>query len=91
MTELPFEVEMYRAAGSWAVWESDLPVRAMSPNDIVNLATDAAVRVDRQRMATIIRERVLVTDVAGLPPEVAMEVQRVLYDLADQVESGMMH
>lgn len=91
MSEIPFEVQMYRQAASWAVWEQPTPVRRLAPNDIVNIAADKAVEVDRARMATIIRERIMVTDVAGLPPDVAMKVQELLYNLAEQVETGMLH
>lgn len=89
--ENPIETELYRAAGAEAVWRCDTPVLRLTPNEIVNLATDAAVAFDRGRMATILRERILRTTVEGLPAELSMKVSELLYDLANQIEAGMIH
>jgi hypothetical protein len=86
-----YEREMYRGKAAEAVWEDPRPVHRMAPVEIVNLAADAAVAFDRERMALVLRERVLTTEIVGLPAEFAMVLQEFLFDLADQIEAGMIH
>ena len=74
-----------------AVFDGIREVYSLSPARITELAADAAVQADRERMAEQLRNRVLLNNpgVQGLTPEVAMKLDEVMLDLADQIRRGM--
>jgi len=64
-----------------------LEARNFTTRDILTAAADAAVLADRQRMAEQLRGRILGSH-PDLPEHFQMQVERLLFDIANDIEQG---
>lgn len=57
--------------------------------NVTKVAADAAVVADRQRIAEQLRARVIFQLKDELPRDIAMKVDSLMFQLADQIENGL--
>lgn len=79
----------YLAAAYGAVVSTTGRIQSLAPMSIMEIAADAAVITDRHRMAEQLRNRVIQGKASGMSNSVAMAVEELLFDLADQIAEGM--
>lgn len=79
----------YLAAAYGAVVSGPRSIHRLAPIEIMDIAADAAVVTDRHRMADQLRNRVIQGKARGMSDRVAMAVEELLFDLADQIAQGM--
>jgi hypothetical protein len=74
-----FEREQYRAAGAKAIMDNGGMAQRLI--DINRVATDAAVKYDRTRMAEMMRNR-------AINLRAPMEITKIMFDIAEDIEQG---
>jgi hypothetical protein len=83
----PEFVEHYRNAARREVRQ--LAVGQLDLKTVIQLAADCAVEADRARMGEQIRNRIIASKVPDLPEQFQMQVEQMLFSLADDIRDGL--